>query len=132
MRAILKNAAAADRTGSVLAGDSVPTWPAFIQAVKAHDPVAVDVAVAAGRHLGAAVAHLVGAYNIHHIVLAGRVSDLGGLLLDAVNAEMHQRVLPAMAEATTVRFTSLADGRLADIVTLGCSALLLHRELGVV
>ncbi len=131
VRAILKKAAAANRAGSVLAGDT-PTWPTFIQAVNAHDPVAVDVTVTAGRHLGAALAHLVGAYNIHHIVLAGRVIDLGGLLLDAVIAEMHQRVLPAMAEATTVRFTSLAAGRLADIVMLGCSALLLHRELGIV
>ena len=132
VRAILKKAAVAERAGSLLAGDTAPTWPLFIQAVNAHDPVAVDVAVAAGRHMGAAIAHLVGAYNVHTIVLAGRVIDLGSLLLDAVIAEMHQRVLPAMAEATTVRFTSLADGRLADIVTLGCSALLLHRELGVV
>jgi predicted NBD/HSP70 family sugar kinase len=131
VRAILNKTAAADRTGSVLAG-APPTWDAFVRAVGQHDPLAVDLAVAAGRHLGAAIAHLVGAYNIHNIVLAGRIIDLGSLLLDAVTAEMHQRVLPAMAETTTVRFTSLAAGRLADIVTLGCSALLLQRELGVV
>jgi len=46
-------------------------------------------------------------------------------------AEMHQRVLPSMAEATTVRFSSIDPRRAADIITLGCSALLLQRELGV-
>lgn len=131
VRAILRHAAAADRANSALAGDP-PTWNEFVRAVGLHDPLAVDVAVTAGRHLGAAIAHLVGAYNVHHIALAGRIIDLGGLLLDAVIAEMHQRVLPAMAATTTVRPTSLAADRLADIVTLGCSALLLQRELGVV
>jgi len=130
--AILRAATAADRTQSALAGVEPVTWERFVVAVQSHDPVAVDVAVRAGRHLGAAVAHLVGAYNIQTIVLAGRIADLGGVLLDAVTAEMHQRVLPAMAATTTVRFPSLAAGQMADIITLGCSALVLQRELGIV
>jgi len=109
-----------------------PTWSQFVAAVLAHDPAAVDVAVYAGRHLGAAIAHLVGAYNIQRIALVGRIADLGDVLLDAVVAEMHQRVLPAMAATTDVRFSSLADRPAADIVTLGCSAFLLHRELGII
>lgn len=131
-RAILARAAAADRSHSMLAGDASPTWKQFVEATAAHDPLAVDIAVHAGIYLGAAVAHLVGAYDIHHIVLAGRVVELGDLFLDAVVAEMHQRVLPSMAQKTTVRFTSLGADRMADIVTLGCSAFLLHRELGVI
>ncbi len=130
--AILRAATAADRTQSTLAGSQPVTWERFVAAVHSHDPVAVDVAVRAGRHLGAAVAHLVGAYNIQTIVLAGRIADLGDVLLDAVTAEMHQRVLPAMAAVTTVRFPSLAAGQMGDIITLGCSALVLHRELGIV
>lgn len=131
VRAILNSAAAADRAQSILAGTASPTWEQFRAAVAAHDPVAVEIAVEAGRYLGAAAAHLVGAYNIQTIVLAGRIADLGGILLDAVVAEMHQRVLPAMAETTAIRYSSLSPYGSGDIITLGCSALLLHRELGV-
>ena len=128
--AILRAATAADRRQSSLAGAPL-TWSRFAAAVATHDPVAVDVAVRAGCHLGAAVAHLIGAYNIQNIVLTGDVTDLGDVLLDAVQAEMHQRVLPAMAAATNVRFASLATAQLPDLITLGCSALILQRELKI-
>ena len=132
VRAMLRRAASADRTQSVLAGMPSPEWSPFRDAVAAHDPVAVDIAVDAGRYLGAAAANLVGALNIQHIAIAGRVSELDDILLDAVVAEMHQRVLPSMADNTTIRFSSLGPNRASDIIILGCSALLLHRELGVV
>ncbi len=130
VRAILQRASRAERYHSLLAGTDPVSWEGFVTAVAAHDPIAADIAVYAGRHLGAAVAHLVGAYNVQHIALVGRIADLDGVLLDAVIAEMHQRVLPSMAETTSIRFTSLG-ANISDIVTLGCSALLLHRELGV-
>jgi len=129
--AMLRAATAADRRGSTLAGDAPLTWARFAAAVAAHDPVAVDVAVHAGCLLGAAVAQLVGAYNIHKIVLSGRIVDLGEVLLDAAVAEMHQRALPAMAAATTVRYPSLAAAQLPDLIALGCSALVLQRELRI-
>ena len=129
--AILRRADATDRRQSALAGVAPLTWSRFVAAVAAHDPVAVDIAVRAGCHLGAAVAHLIGAYNIHTIVLTGDIADLGDVLLDAVQAEMHQRVLPAMAAATTVRYASLDAAQLPDLVTLGCSALILQRELRI-
>ena len=77
------------------------------------------------------MAHLVGAYNIQTIVLTGDIADLGDVLLDAVRSEMHQRVLPAMAALTTVRFASLDGPQMADITILGASALVLQRELGI-
>lgn len=129
--AILRAATAADRRQSALAGAGPVTWERFVEAVRDHDPVAVDVAVRAGRYLGAAAANLVGAYNLQTIVLAGRIADLGDVLLDAVTAEMHQRVLPAMAAATTIRYASLDPARLIDLILLGCSALVLQRELGI-
>ena len=131
VRAILHQLESADRAQSSLAGIPSPSWSHFLAAVAEHDPVATDVAVFAGRHLGAAVANMVGALNIQMITIAGRVAELGDILLDAVGAEMHQRVLPSMAETTTVRLSSLGPERAADIVILGCSALLLQRELGV-
>lgn len=122
IRAILRRSAAA---GGPL------TWDRFVAAVAARDPLAVGIAVTAGCNLGAAVAHLIGAYNVQTIVLAGRIADLGDTLINAVRAEMRRRVLPAMADATTIRYTSLGD-RAGDIIILGCSALVLHRELEIV
>ena len=74
---------------------------------------------------------MVGALNIQTIVLVGRVTDLEDILLDAVQAELHQRVLPSIAETTTIRPSTLAPDQVGDIIILGCSALLLQRELGV-
>lgn len=129
--AILHRLETADRAQSSLAGIPSPTWGQFVAAVAEHDPVATDIAVVAGRHLGTAVANMVGALNIQTIVLVGRVADLGDILLDSVQAELHQRVLPSIAEMTTIRLSSLAPDRVGDIIILGCSALLLQRELGV-
>jgi predicted NBD/HSP70 family sugar kinase len=132
INAILRSANAAERSHSLLDGPDPVTWKRFVEAVNARVPAATGIAARAGCNLGIAVAHLVGAYNIQHVVLAGRVADLGDLLLNAVNTEMRRRVLPSMAEMTTVRFPSLDTNRMGEIVTLGCSALLLHREMGVV
>ncbi len=129
--AILHRLETADRAQSSLAGIPSPTWGQFVAAVAEHDPVATDIAVIAGRHLGTAVANMVGALNIQTIVLAGRVADLEDILLDAVQAELHQRVLPSIAETTTIRLSTLAPDQVGDIIILGCSALLLQRELGV-
>jgi predicted NBD/HSP70 family sugar kinase len=132
INAILRWANAADRSRSLLAGTEPINWRRFVDAVTAHDPLATEVTARAGCNLGVAVAHLVGAYNIRNVVLAGRIADLGDLLLDAAIAEMRRRVLPSMADMTIVRFPSLDANRVGEIVTLGCSALLLHRELGIV
>ncbi len=129
--AILRAATTADRRQSALAGAEPVSWERFVAAVAAHDPVAVDIAVRAGGYLGAAVAQLVGATNIQTIVLAGRITALGDVLLDAVTAHMHQRVLPAMAAATTVRYPSLDAAQVADITILGAAALVLQQELGI-
>ncbi|MBW7959191.1 MAG: ROK family transcriptional regulator [Candidatus Promineofilum sp.] len=131
IRAILNKARAADRSKSWLAGSEPLTWQRFQAAVAGHDPLATDIAVNAGRYLGVAIAGLVGAFNIRNMILVGRLSDLNGAFLDAVVTETHQRVLPAMAQATNVRFSSLSSHHAADIVMLGCSALILNRELGI-
>ena len=129
--AILRQMETADRAQSLPAEISSPAWGQFVAAVGEHDPIATDIAVMAGRHLGTAVANMVGALNIQTIVLVGRVTDLEDILLDAVQAELHQRVLPSIAETTIIRPSTLAPDQVGDIIILGCSALLLQRELGV-
>jgi N-acetylglucosamine repressor len=132
-RAILKSAVAAAAAGTTqLAELETITWPNFVNAVIDHDPVAVEIAVDAGRHLGTAIANLVGAYNIDNIVLTGQIAELGDILLDAVVAEMHQRVLPSMASTARVQYTTLDADQAENSIILGCSALILQRELGII
>lgn len=91
-----------------------------------------DLALAAavaqlGRYLGGAVANLAAVLNVPLVVLAGSMTRLGEPWLQAVSAEMRQRMLATLAEATTVKISELGD----DIVMLGAAALLLANEMGV-
>jgi len=104
------------------------TWESLVAAVNAADPTAHNLIAHAGRYLGMAIANLIGGFNIQHIALSGRVSQLGDSFLDAVRTEARRRVLPEMADATDVSYTTL--GR--EIVILGSSALVLQQELGIV
>ncbi|MBE2197262.1 MAG: ROK family transcriptional regulator [Anaerolinea sp.] len=106
----------------------VATWPELAAAAGSGDPQAQQVITQAGRALGIATANLVGSFNIHHIIIAGAVSQCGDAFLQAVRQEMAQRVLPAMAAETTLRFSSLGD----DNVLLGSAATVLKQELGVI
>lgn len=134
VRAILRQAeaAAARSPETQLAAAGPITWPRFVNAVADHDPLAVDIAVQAGCYIGTAVANLTGAYNIRHVILTGQIADLGEVLLDAVVAEMHQRVLPSLAATTRVQYTALQPDQAAHNVILGCSALVLQQELGII
>lgn len=111
------------------AGDSSDGagWNTFSKAVTEHDEQAAAVVKSAGNALGIAAANLVGAFNIHHIVIAGRVTALSHVYLSRICDSMRRRALPAMVEATTLSYSSLGP----DTVTLGCSALVLQGELGV-
>jgi N-acetylglucosamine repressor len=81
----------------------------------------------AGRALGIAIANLVGALNIHRVVIAGSLGILGQPLLDIISEEMRRRSLAALARETHVEFSDLGP----DITVLGSAALLLHEELGI-
>ena len=61
-------------------------------------------------------------------MLAGSVARFGQPLLQAVVAEMRQRMLGTLADRTTVTISGLGD----EIIMLGAAALPLANELGVV
>ncbi len=120
-RAMLQHAAEIDPT-------SAESWEALVAAFEQGDN-AVDILVrSAASHVGIAVANLIGTFNIHHIVIAGRVVALGERYLQAVEDTTRRRVLPAMAAETDIGFSALGD----DIVMLGCAAMILQKELGVI
>jgi predicted NBD/HSP70 family sugar kinase len=97
------------------------------RAVEAGDEAALAAARFAGRYLGRAVASLVGALDIHEIVVHGPVADLGEPWIAAVRDEATRRSLPLLSGSIEVRPARIA----ANEVVLGASALLMTRELGL-
>ena len=86
-----------------------------------------EVVVAAGRELGVAVAWLIGALNVHRVVLVGSVAGFGEPWLAAVRDEATRGALPLLSRDTIVEIGDLHD----DGVVLGASALLMTQELGL-
>jgi N-acetylglucosamine repressor len=111
--------------------DETDGRPVDMQAVKewyvAGDRTVQLIVHDAGRALGIAIANLVGALNIHRIVIAGSLGLLGPPLLEIIHTEMRRRSLAALARETHVQFSDLGS----DITILGSAALLLNEELGI-
>jgi len=97
------------------------------RALEAGDAAAISAARLAGRYLGRAVASLVGALDIHEIVVHGPVAALGEPWLEAIRDEATRRSLPLLADSVEIRTARIA----ANEVVLGASALLMTRELGL-
>ncbi len=103
------------------------TFDDIVAAFAAGDPVVRDVAFESARALGAALAALIGALNVHRIVLLGAVVGLGEPWLRVVRDTARQWALPLLAGETTIELGRVAE----DIVVRGATALLLTRELGL-
>jgi len=82
----------------------------------------------AGRHLGIALATLVGALDLTEIVLSGPTDLLDDRLRAAALETTRRRTLPNVGEHLVIRFSALGD----DGVLLGAAALVLRNELGIV
>jgi predicted NBD/HSP70 family sugar kinase len=129
-RAILKAAQAAANAmpASLLATKTMPDWQTLTTALAAGDEAACQVVITAGQYLGMVIASLVGFFNIHHVILTGRIDQLGEPFLEAARTSAMQYALPSMVENTTIQFSNLGT----DIVILGGSALVLQQELGII
>jgi N-acetylglucosamine repressor len=113
---------------SLLGPASSLTWENIVSALKAGDPATCNVVQEAGKFLGVAIANLVATLNIHRIVIAGRVHQLGETFLNSALNEARHRTLPSMVADTKVSYSDLGS----DIVILGSSAMVLKQELGVI
>jgi predicted NBD/HSP70 family sugar kinase len=133
-RAILADAtrAAVADPGSLLgrrlAGRGTLTIADVRDAVDAGEEPARRLVATAGRWLGRAIAALIGALDVHHIVLLGTVTTLGEPWLEAVRAEALRGALGLLSRDTQIGIGGAPD----DVVLLGASALLISRELGLV
>jgi len=90
------------------------------------DPVVRAAVAEAGRHLGQAVAGLIGALHVRRIVLAGPMAAFGAPWITAVRTAAQSGALATLADDTTLEL-----GGVDHIVVLGASALLMTRELGL-
>jgi predicted NBD/HSP70 family sugar kinase len=91
------------------------------------DDQALGVVRAAGRALGGAIAHLVGALDIRHITVVGTATTLGEPWLEAIRQEAASRSLAPTGQETTIEDGGTGE----DVTLLGACALLLTRELGL-
>ncbi|HEX8229471.1 MAG TPA: ROK family transcriptional regulator [Chloroflexia bacterium] len=96
-------------------------------AFQSGDAAAGQLVFETGRYVGMAVANLVGALNVKHVVLMGELARLGSPLLASVRQEMLKRSLPSLARATSIDLVEMNP----HVVILGASALLLMHELGL-
>ena len=90
------------------------------------EPVRALAGSAAG-HIGRAIAGLIGALNVRHVLIIGPVAQLGGEWLEQVRAAARAASLPLLARDTLVDFGHVSD----DIVVLGASAMVMDAELGL-
>ena len=101
------------------------TTEIVLRAFEAGDDEIKQLVVEAGRYLGIATAHLVGALNIQHIFIAGSMSRFGDILLNTIQGEMRKRAMSLLADDTEVAMSELGQ----DIVMLGAASHLLTIEL---
>ncbi|HEU4808463.1 MAG TPA: ROK family transcriptional regulator [Homoserinimonas sp.] len=81
----------------------------------------------AGRHLGLALAPVVGALNLAEVVLSGPAELLDGALAEAAIETLRNRTMAEFHGDLTVRMTTLGE----DIVMRGAAVMVLSGQLGV-
>ena len=87
----------------------------------AGDARVVEVVLEAGAYLGRMLGHLVGALDIHDIVLIGSMTAFGEPWLDAVRVAAQGSALPLLVDETRIGIGRLGS----DVVELGAAALLM-------
>jgi predicted NBD/HSP70 family sugar kinase len=99
-----------------------PTLSALIEAARSGDPVATRLISRTGHWLGIAIANLLNLINPSCIVLGGRLTRAGDLLLTPLRAAMAERALWSSVAETRVTVSSLPG----EPIALGAATLLLQ------
>jgi predicted NBD/HSP70 family sugar kinase len=101
------------------------TVPGLIRLAHDGDPVARDVIATAGAWLGVAVANLLNLVNPAKVVLGGRLTDAGALLVDPMLHALAERSTWNTLAGSTVTISQLGD----DAIALGAATLVLQSTL---
>ncbi|GAB4483838.1 MAG: ROK family transcriptional regulator [Anaerolineales bacterium] len=92
------------------------------KAYTSGNPAIRDLVHSSARHLGYAIAHLVGALNIHQIVLVGEMTRFGNEWLDVIRSTMLEASLGRLASSTSIEIGCLEN----NATLLGAIALLVN------
>jgi predicted NBD/HSP70 family sugar kinase len=99
----------------------------LLAAFNAGDALAIDVVLESGAHLGQTLGGVIGALDIHDIVLIGAMTAFGDAWLAAVQVAAQGSSLALLSDHTRISIGRLG----ADVVELGAAALLMTAELGL-
>lgn len=106
---------------------ATPRLDAAISAARASGGPTEPILREAGRHLGIALAPVVGALDLAEVVLSGPAELLDGPLMEATVETLAARTMAEFHSGLTVRMTTLGE----DIVVRGAAAMVLSGQLGV-
>lgn len=106
---------------------ATPRLDAALSAARASGDPTEPILREAGRHLGIALAPVIGALDLAEVVLSGPVDLLDGPLAEATIETLRNRTMAEFHGGVTVRMTTLGE----DIVMRGAAAMVLSGQLGV-
>ena len=106
---------------------AAPRLEAALTEAGASGTMRDKVLAEAGRHLGIALAAVVGALNLAEIVLSGPTHLLDGPLAAATIETLRNRTMAEFHGDLTLRMTTLGE----DIVVRGAAVMVLSGQLGV-
>ncbi len=89
------------------------TLEGLVEVARGGDPVATEIIAEAGHLLGIALANLVNLMNPARVILGGRVTQAGDLLVRPLRRAMAERALASNVEGAEVRISQLAPGPIA-------------------
>jgi N-acetylglucosamine repressor len=107
--------------------DAICSTDIVLAAFSAGDQAICNLIAGMGRHLGMAVATLVGVLDVQHILVAGSMARFGEALLNPMRLEMERCVHYELAKHVRISPSYLGQ----DIVIQGAVALVLSKELGL-
>ncbi|HET9260423.1 MAG TPA: ROK family transcriptional regulator [Acidimicrobiia bacterium] len=103
-------------------------WDALALAGAFGETVVREALVEAGRAIGTAMASVVAALDVAHVVLAPELLNGSDILVEVVREELSSRILPSTAEMVEVEATQLGG----DLVLMGAASAVLVDRLGAV
>lgn len=101
------------------------TLGAVVDYAIAGDALAIELIAGAGRHLGVGVANLLNLMNPARVIIGGRLSEAGELLLTPLRHTLRDRALWNSVERAEVVISTLGESQIA----IGAAALVLHAAL---
>jgi len=103
-------------------------WDAVALAGTYGDGSVRETLIGAGRAIGFALASVVAALDVGHVILAPEIRNAGDILVEAVRDELRARILPSTVEMVEVEATQLGS----DLVLTGAASAVQVDRLGAV